>query len=129
MQTPSWQFSSVMMPFAIKRERKNGNFVVVKRKKLVMLVDSCKIFKSMTELQLLNLYESKIFYIGLLLGNKIIKVGTQGTLIILSMDPNPNDSNKKNKKKSVIWLRLGQSDPKISSGCYEKIYINQLTNF
>ena len=77
-----------MMPFAIKRERKNGNFVVVKRKKLVMLVDSCKIFKSMTELQLLNLYESKIFYIGLLLGNKIIKVGTQGTLIILSMDSN-----------------------------------------
>ena len=45
-----------------------------------MPVDSCKIFKSMTELQLPNLYESKIFYIGLLLGNKIIKVGTQGTL-------------------------------------------------
>ena len=69
------------MPFAIKRERKNANFVVV-MKKLVMPVDGCKIFKSMTELQLPNLYESKIFYIGLL-GNKIIKVGTQGTLIIL----------------------------------------------
>ena len=66
-----------MMPFAIKRERKNANFVVV-IKKLV----------SMTELQLPNLYESKIFYIGLLLGNKIIKVGTQGSLIILSMDSN-----------------------------------------
>ena len=79
-----------MMPFAIKRERKNANFVVV-IKKLVMPVDSCKIsffFESMTELQLPNLYESKIFYIGLLLGNKIIKVGTQGTLIILSMDSN-----------------------------------------
>ena len=43
-----------------------------------MPVDSCEIVKSMTELQLPNLYESKIFYIGLLLGNKIIKVGTQG---------------------------------------------------
>ena len=38
-----------------------------------MPVDSCEIVKSMTELQLPNLYESKIFYIGLLLGNKIIK--------------------------------------------------------
>ena len=66
-----------MIPFAIKRERKHANFVVV-IKKLVMLVDSCEIVKSMTELQLPNLYESKIFYIGLLLGNKIIKVGTQG---------------------------------------------------
>ena len=89
-----------MMPFAIKRERKNANFVVV-MKKLVMPVDGCKIFKSMTELQLPNLYESKIFYIGLLLGNKIIKVGTQRTLIILSMDPNPKDSNKKKKNLKV----------------------------
>ena len=53
-------------------------FCSKKEEKLVMPVDSCEIVKSMTELQLPNLYESKIFYIGLLLGNKIIKVGTQG---------------------------------------------------
>ena len=48
-----------------------------------------------------NLYESKIFFIGQWLGNKIIKAGTQGTLIILSVLSKLKNSNKKNKKNKV----------------------------
>ena len=73
-----------------------------------------------------NLYESKIFFIGLLLGNKIIKVGIQGTLIILSVLSKPKNSNKKNKKKVSSDPDYANLTQKFPLDVTKKIYINQL---